>query len=129
MTQLTVGKWIFIWMCLGELIALAVALGLYLSGKVEGVYAKMTPDEQHNQHTAELTSIKTGMGHSGQGSTGNRCAAALLCRLPWQTGRTACMHAKASAVLVADSINAMALAQPCIELSQCSRCCSQRGSQ
>ncbi|KAK9797366.1 hypothetical protein WJX73_004918 [Symbiochloris irregularis] len=75
-TQLTVGKWIFIWMCAGELIALGIALGMYLSGKVEGVYARMTPEEQHSQHTLELNSIKTGMGHSGQ-STGNKLAARL----------------------------------------------------
>lgn len=70
--KLTIGKWIFIWVVLGEVVSIAVALGMYLTGQVEGRYDNLTADEAQNLHTVELNSIKNSMGQPTQDKGSNR---------------------------------------------------------
>lgn len=63
MHQLTVGKWIFVWIVVGEAVSICFALCMFLMGKIEGQYDNLTADEAHAQHTTELNSLRSNMSH------------------------------------------------------------------
>lgn len=55
--KLEIGKWIFLWVVLGETGSLAVALVMRLMGKLEGKYENLELEAANQLHDLELQSI------------------------------------------------------------------------
>ena len=55
------GKWIFLWVVLGEAGSLALALIMRLMGKLEGRYDNLELDEVNQLHDMELQGIHKNM--------------------------------------------------------------------
>lgn len=59
--KLEVGKWIFLWVVLGEAISLGLALVMKLMGKLEGKYENMDLEQANRLHNLELQGISHSM--------------------------------------------------------------------
>ena len=59
--KLEVGKWIFLWVVLGEAISLGLALVMRLMGNLEGKYDNMELEEANRLHDMELQGISKSM--------------------------------------------------------------------
>lgn len=59
--KLEVGKWIFLWVVLGEAISLGLALVMRLMGNLEGKYENMELEEAYRLHNPELQGISKSM--------------------------------------------------------------------
>lgn len=59
--KLEVGKWIFLWVVLGEAISLGLALVMRLMGNLEGKYENMELEEANRLHNMELQGISKSM--------------------------------------------------------------------
>ena len=60
-SQLEIGKWIFLWVVLGEAGSLTLALVMRLMGKLEGRYENLELDEVNRLHDLEMQGIQGGM--------------------------------------------------------------------
>lgn len=61
MEKLEVGKWIFLWVVLGEAGSLTLALIMRLMGNLEGRYENMELEEVNRLHDLELQGISHSM--------------------------------------------------------------------
>ena len=59
--KLEIGKWVFLWVVLGEAGSLALALVMKLMGKLEGKYENMDLDQANQLHDLELQGISNSM--------------------------------------------------------------------
>ena len=57
MDKLEVGKWVFLWVVLGQVGSLTVALCMRLMGRLEGKYENMELEEANRLHDLELQGI------------------------------------------------------------------------
>ncbi len=64
MDKLEVGKWVFLWVVLGQVGSLTVALCMRLMGKLEGKYENMELEEANRLHDLELQGISNSMSAS-----------------------------------------------------------------
>ena len=70
MERLTAGKWLFLWVVLGELGGIVFACVMLAMGKLEGRYDNMDQLEIDQVHNAELSTIRSSVNstHSNKGS-------------------------------------------------------------